>query len=106
MKTASLEFFLNDGDVVMSTRFYPKTEERVVVLEPQEGTVRMTDGVFYENRRHLHLSLADLRMALWSSLCQSHIVSFSGLCFWGKGKHIMGNLLKAFSNPFYRTVLA
>ena len=45
---SSLEFFLNDGDIVMSTRFYPKTEERVVVLEPQEGTVRMTDGVFYE----------------------------------------------------------
>lgn len=45
---SSLEFFINDGDIVMSTRFYPKTEERVIVLEPQEGTVHMTDGVFYE----------------------------------------------------------
>ena len=45
---SSLEFFLNDGEVVMSTRFYPKTAERVIVLEPQEGTVRMTDGVLYE----------------------------------------------------------
>lgn len=45
---SSLEFFINDGDIVMSTRFYPKTEERVIVLEPQGGTVRMTDGVFYE----------------------------------------------------------
>lgn len=45
---SSLEIFLNDGEVVMSTRFYPKTEERVIVLEPQEGTVRMTEGVFYE----------------------------------------------------------
>lgn len=45
---SSLEFFINDGDIVMSTRFYPKTAERVIVLEPQEGTVRMTEGVFYE----------------------------------------------------------
>ena len=45
---SSLEFFLNDGDIVMSTRFYPKTEERLIVLEPQDGTVRMTEGVFYE----------------------------------------------------------
>ena len=45
---SSLEIFLNEGEAVLSTRFYPKTEERVIVLEPQEGTVRMTKGVFYE----------------------------------------------------------
>ena len=45
---SSLEFFLNDGDIVLSTRFYPKTTERVIVVEPQEGAVRMANGVFYE----------------------------------------------------------
>jgi len=45
---SSLEFFLNDGDIVMSTRFYPNTEERLIVIEPQDGAVRMADGVFYE----------------------------------------------------------
>ena len=45
---SSLEIFLNDGEVVMSTRFYPKVEERVIVMEPQDGPVTMTNGVFYE----------------------------------------------------------
>ncbi len=45
---SSLEIFFNDGEVVMSTRFYPKTAERVIVLEPQEGLVRMKKGVFYK----------------------------------------------------------
>ena len=45
---SSLEIFLNDGEAVMSTRFYPRDGQRALVIEPQEGAVTMTNGVFYE----------------------------------------------------------
>lgn len=45
---SSLEIFLNDGEAVMSTRFYPRSGKRVIAIEPQEGTVAMKHGVFYE----------------------------------------------------------
>lgn len=45
---SSLEFFLNDGEVVMSTRFYPKSEKRSITFAPENGSVKMENGVFYE----------------------------------------------------------
>lgn len=45
---SSLEFFLNDGDLVFSTRYYPKTEDVTISLEAKGGSVGLSNGVFYE----------------------------------------------------------
>ena len=45
---SSLEFFINDGDLVFSTRYYPQMEDRAVIFEPQGGSVLMERGTFYQ----------------------------------------------------------
>lgn len=44
---SSLEFFINDGEVVLSTRFYPQNDdERTITIKSLGGAVTMKQGTF------------------------------------------------------------